>query len=78
MGHDAVADVIAKTYGTSKEAVLNPEGKDSAAVRLALGETQIVATTRKQLEKEGVVLDAFIGVIYSIFLGACVIIRSFI
>ncbi|KAK5639978.1 hypothetical protein RI129_010789 [Pyrocoelia pectoralis] len=59
LGHNAVADVIAKTYGTSKEAVLNPHGDSNAAVRLALGETQIVANTRKYLESEGVHLDAF-------------------
>ncbi|XP_018562957.1 probable RNA-binding protein 19 [Anoplophora glabripennis] len=59
LGHDAVADVIADTYGTTKEAVIGPEGKGSAAVRLALGETQIVAQTRKYLEQEGVILDAF-------------------
>lgn len=34
-------------------------GKQSAAVRLALGETQIVADTREFLEEQGVVLDAF-------------------
>ncbi|CAH1179142.1 unnamed protein product [Phaedon cochleariae] len=59
LGHDAVAEVIADTYGTSKEAVIGPEGKGSAAVRLALGETQIVAQTRKHLEEEGVILDSF-------------------
>lgn len=66
MGHDAVADVIAKQYGTSKENVLNPHGDGSAAVRLALGETQIVANTRKFLEQEGVYLDAFNDVIISV------------
>ncbi|KAJ8972871.1 hypothetical protein NQ317_013613 [Molorchus minor] len=59
LGHDAVAEVIADTYGTSKEAVVGPEGQGSAAVRLALGETQIVAQTKKYLEEEGVILDAF-------------------
>ncbi|CAG9827411.1 unnamed protein product [Diabrotica balteata] len=59
LGHDAVAEVIADSYGTTKEAVIGPDGKGSAAVRLALGETQIVAQTRKYLEQEGVVLDAF-------------------
>ncbi|KAF5272764.1 hypothetical protein FQA39_LY07791 [Lamprigera yunnana] len=63
LGHDAVADVIAKTYNTSKENVLNPHGDSNAAVRLALGETQIVAATRKYLEGEGVHLDAFNGVV---------------
>uniref|UniRef100_A0A6P7FLT5 Probable RNA-binding protein 19 n=1 Tax=Diabrotica virgifera virgifera TaxID=50390 RepID=A0A6P7FLT5_DIAVI len=59
LGHDAVAEVIADSFGTTKEAVIGPDGKGSAAVRLALGETQIVAQTRKYLEQEGVVLDAF-------------------
>lgn len=59
MGHDAVAEVIADSFGTTKKAVIGPEGKGSAAVRLALGETQIVAQTRKYLEEEGVILDAF-------------------
>lgn len=62
LGHDAVADVIADTFGTTKKAVLDPHGNSSAAVRLALGETQIVRETRKYLEQEGVVLDAFNGV----------------
>lgn len=35
----------------------------SAAVRLALGETQLVAETRKFLETNGVYLDAFSKVI---------------
>ncbi|CAH0546804.1 unnamed protein product [Brassicogethes aeneus] len=59
LGHDAVAEVVADSYRTTKEAVVGPDGKGSAAVRLALGETQIVAQTRKYLEEEGVVLDAF-------------------
>ncbi|CAH1107316.1 unnamed protein product [Psylliodes chrysocephalus] len=59
VGHDAVAEVIADSFGTTKKAVIGPEGKGSAAVRLALGETQIVAQTRKYLEEEGVILDAF-------------------
>lgn len=54
--------MIADTYGTSKEAIVGPDGKGSAAVRLALGETQIVAQTRKYLEQHGVVLDAFSSV----------------
>lgn len=62
LGHDAVAEIIADTYGTSKKAVLDPHGNSNAAVRLALGETQIVANTRKYLEQEGVILDAFNGV----------------
>nr|XP_022906482.1 probable RNA-binding protein 19 [Onthophagus taurus] len=61
MGHDAVAEAMAGSYGTSKKAVLDPHGQSNAAVRLALGETQIVTETRKYLEAEGVILDAFSG-----------------
>lgn len=59
MGHDSVAEVIANTYNTTKENVLDPHGGSNAAVRLALGETQIIHETRKYLEQEGVLLDAF-------------------
>lgn len=59
LGHDAVAETIADSYQTSKENVLGPHSDGSAAVRLALGETQIVAQMRKYLEGEGVILDAF-------------------
>ncbi|XP_001807432.1 probable RNA-binding protein 19 [Tribolium castaneum] len=59
LGHNAVAEVIADTYSTSKEKVMGLHDDGSAAVRLALGETQIVAQTRKYLEQEGVQLDAF-------------------
>ncbi|KAI4470076.1 rna binding protein [Holotrichia oblita] len=59
LGQDAVAEIIADTYGTTKKAVLDPYGDSNTAVRLALGETQIIANTRKYLEQEGVVLDAF-------------------
>ncbi|KAK9877154.1 hypothetical protein WA026_016897 [Henosepilachna vigintioctopunctata] len=59
LGHDAVAEVVADTFRTDKAAVVGPEAKGSAAVRLALGETQIVAQTKKYLEQEGVILDAF-------------------
>lgn len=62
LGHNSVAEVIANTYNTRKEDVLDPHGDGKAAVRLALGETQIVNETRKYLEKEGVMLDAFSGV----------------
>ncbi|XP_063911089.1 probable RNA-binding protein 19 [Zophobas morio] len=63
LGHDAVAEVMADTYSTSKEKVLDSNAKGSAAVRLALGETQIVAQTRKYLEQEGVKLDTFNGTV---------------
>ncbi|XP_044269129.1 probable RNA-binding protein 19 [Tribolium madens] len=59
LGHNAVAEVIADTYNTSKEKVMGIHDEGSAAVRLALGETQIVAQTKKYLEQEGVLLDTF-------------------
>ncbi|XP_060520539.1 probable RNA-binding protein 19 [Cylas formicarius] len=60
LGHDAVAGVIADTYNTAKENIVGEDARgSSAAVKLALGETKLVAETRKYLEKYGVVLDAF-------------------
>ncbi|KAF9421150.1 hypothetical protein HW555_002862 [Spodoptera exigua] len=60
LGTNAVADVIASTYNTTKEQLLNDNNKNtSAAVRLALGETQLVAETRAFLEGNGVYLEAF-------------------
>nr|BAN20693.1 RNA binding motif protein [Riptortus pedestris] len=54
--HNAIADVVAEKYNSTREEVLT--GSD-AAVRLALGETQIVNETKKFLEDNGVHLDAF-------------------
>ncbi|CAG4987162.1 unnamed protein product [Parnassius apollo] len=60
LGTNAVADVIAANYNTTKEQLLSDVNKNtSAAVRLALGETQLVAETRSFLESNGVYLDAF-------------------
>ncbi|XP_060803554.1 probable RNA-binding protein 19 [Amyelois transitella] len=60
LGGNAVADVVASSYNTTKEQLLNDNNKNtSAAVRLALGETQLVAETRTFLETNGVYLDAF-------------------
>lgn len=56
LGQNAIADIIAKTYKTTKEEVLT--GKD-AAVKMALGETQIVNDTKQFLLDNGVKLDAF-------------------
>ena len=39
--------------------VLDSSGSESVAVRLALGETQIVTKMREFLEQSGVHLDAF-------------------
>uniref|UniRef100_A0A2R5LLW1 Putative rna-binding protein n=1 Tax=Ornithodoros turicata TaxID=34597 RepID=A0A2R5LLW1_9ACAR len=59
LGANAVADVMAERYDTTKEELLGTERGDSVAVRMALGETQIVNETRSFLEKQGVQLDAF-------------------
>ncbi|XP_029171774.1 probable RNA-binding protein 19 [Nylanderia fulva] len=57
---NAVADAIASRYSTTKEQLLQ-DGSDgmSAAVKLALGETQIIQDTKAFLEENGVCLDAF-------------------
>lgn len=60
MGADAVANTLVKSYKTSKEQVLDAAGAgSSAAVRLALGETELIIEMRKFLEANDVVLDAF-------------------
>lgn len=60
LGQNAVADTIAAVYNTTKEKVLEDGSKDlSAAVKLALGETQLVQDTKKFLEENDVCLDAF-------------------
>ncbi|XP_015593369.1 probable RNA-binding protein 19 [Cephus cinctus] len=60
LGQNAVAETIATTYNTTKEKVLEDTGNGtSVAVRLALGETQLVQDARKFLEENGVRLDAF-------------------
>lgn len=60
LGGDAVANILAKNYGTTKEQVLDStSGEMSAAVRLALGETEIVMEMKRFLEDNDVVLDAF-------------------
>ncbi|XP_055599271.1 probable RNA-binding protein 19 [Uranotaenia lowii] len=60
MGENAIAEVVAKKYGKTKEEVLTTDlGTTSAAVRLALGETEIVMEMQKFLEDNGIQLDAF-------------------
>ena len=61
LGGSAVADILAEQYGVDKADVVLGEGKGgkTAAVNLALGETQIVAEVRLFLEEQGVSLDAF-------------------
>lgn len=60
MGADAVANMLAQNYQTTKENILDTAGGgSSAAVRLALGETELVMGMQKFLESHDVVLDAF-------------------
>lgn len=59
LGINAVADVMATKYNTEKSHILDPEAPQSLGVRMALGETQIVAETRDFLTENGVVLDSF-------------------
>lgn len=60
LGSNAVADAMSRTYGKSKEEVLDSStGGSNAAVRLALGETQIILEMKKFLEDNGVSLEAF-------------------
>lgn len=48
-----MAEGIAQKYGVSKSELLSPEAGD-LAVRMALGETHIIAETKKALEQQGV------------------------
>lgn len=59
IGTDAVAGAIAEKYNISKGEFLSSEDNESAAVRVALGETQIVQETRQFLIDNGISLDAF-------------------
>ncbi|XP_056131196.1 probable RNA-binding protein 19 [Lampris incognitus] len=59
LGTSAVADTIAEKYNTTKSKVLDHESKGSVAVRMALGETQIVQETRQFLLDNSVCLDSF-------------------
>lgn len=59
MGTNAVADAIAQKYQATKSQVLDHEGKGSVAVRVALGETELVQKVRQFLLENGVSLDSF-------------------
>jgi len=50
---------MATQLNTSKSAILDPESRHSAAVNVALGETQLVEQTRQFLESHGVDLSCF-------------------
>ncbi|NXD11176.1 RBM19 protein, partial [Nothocercus nigrocapillus] len=59
VGTNAVADAIAQKYNAPKSQVLDHESKDSVAVRVALGETELVQEIRRFLIENGVSLDSF-------------------
>ncbi|KAM4856298.1 putative RNA-binding protein 19 isoform X2 [Urocitellus parryii] len=59
MGPSAVADAIAQKYSATKSQVFDHETKGSVAVRVALGETQLVQEVRRFLIDNGVSLDSF-------------------
>ncbi|XP_050698872.1 probable RNA-binding protein 19 [Eriocheir sinensis] len=59
LGSGAVVDIMAERYSRSKQEILDSEGKQSVAVNLALGETQVVDETKRFLEDNGVSLEAF-------------------
>lgn len=59
MRSDTVADAMATSYGVDKSDILDKETDSSIAVRMALGETHIVAENKLFLQKNGVKLDAF-------------------
>ena len=59
LGANSVVDAMSRRYSTPKSSILDPESECSAAVRMALGETQLVSETREFLEAEGVQLDVF-------------------
>uniref|UniRef100_A0A8C5SLD5 RNA binding motif protein 19 n=1 Tax=Laticauda laticaudata TaxID=8630 RepID=A0A8C5SLD5_LATLA len=59
MGTNAVADAVAHKYNATKSQVLDHGGKGSVAVRVALGETELVQNVRRFLLDHGVSLDSF-------------------
>ena len=65
LGMNAVADVMAEKYNITKGGILDGASSSSLAVRMALGETQVVTETRKFLVSQGVKLDVFGQVCFS-------------
>ena len=64
ISQDAVANIMAAKYNVDKSEIYNPhstnrKNQPSTAVKLAVGETQIVNDIRKFLTRNGVKLDAF-------------------
>ncbi|XVE88498.1 hypothetical protein DITRI_Ditri19aG0074000 [Diplodiscus trichospermus] len=61
MRPDTVVENIARKYGVSKSDLLDREA-DDLAVRIALGETQVVAETKKALINAGVNISSLVEV----------------
>ena len=59
LGANAVADAMVERFGTDKSTLLSTETDHSVAVRMALGETQLVSETREFMETHGVNLNLF-------------------
>lgn len=59
LGSNAVVDAMANQYELNKSDILDVNTDQSLAVRLALGETQLVTETREFLENHGVKLEVF-------------------
>ncbi|NXA38006.1 RBM19 protein, partial [Eudromia elegans] len=59
VGTNAVADAITQKYNAPKSQVLDHDSKDSVAVRVGLGETELVQEIRRFLIQNGVSLDSF-------------------
>ncbi|KAK6637952.1 hypothetical protein RUM44_008375 [Polyplax serrata] len=58
VGENALAEVVAATYNTTKEHVLDDK-QGGAAVRLALGETQLISKMKEFLTENDVCLESF-------------------
>jgi len=60
LSSNIISEIMAERYGLDKSSIANSTKKnDSLAVRLAVGETQIIHETRQFLIDNGVQLDAF-------------------
>jgi multiple RNA-binding domain-containing protein 1 len=59
INQDALANLMSDKYNVNKSDLFDVNGKTSIAVRLAVGETQIVNDIRKFLTRNGVKLDSF-------------------
>ena len=59
INQDALANLMSDKYNVNKSEIFDVSSKKSIAVRLAVGETQIVNDIRKFLTNNGVKLDSF-------------------